>query len=334
MTTLAEQTPATRRRGTPRRTVYSRAEAPLGAVRERDAGNGQLVRMVKVRMDGPTGLRWIPYAKWWWERNRGPVPKGKRVCHADGVLLNDAPENLVLLTPGEVFRLYHRLDPAMSRRNRAACGRSAARRNREAARRRRLTTWLPSQWYAVDLWRRAIVNRPRRKRWMVYADHGFAERLAERLRERAAAARAGDTAAAAYVLRQTATLGSYWRWLRSASLGWPGVNCMTACILHVLAAAGRPLWTCDVLDEVRALRRLVGWRPYALQVGVLSTCASAVRPWIRTRHEGPRMTLWWVTPEGLAARLPGPRIVPVRGRDLAGPAFAEFQRIEPEEADA
>src|SRR5687767_7726725 len=94
----------------PRRTKFSRAEAPLGTVRERDAGNGQLVRMIKVRMDGPTGLRWIPYAKWWWEQHRGPAPAGRRVCHADGNLLNDDPRNLVALTPGEVFNLYHKLD--------------------------------------------------------------------------------------------------------------------------------------------------------------------------------------------------------------------------------
>lgn len=319
--------PARRR---PKRTDYSRAEAPLGAVREREvsSGNGQLVRMVKVRMDGPPGKRWIQYARWWWEQNRGPVPAGKRVCHKDGELLNDDPSNFVLLTPGEVVQLYHRLDPEMSRRSHAACGRAAARRNVETAARRRETTWVAGRWYGVDFERRVIHDdRPlRRNRWKVYADHGFAERLAERLRDQAARARGGDTRAAAYVLTQASRLGAYWRWIRSASLGWPGTNCMSACILHVLAEAGHPMWTCELLESVTALRRLLGWNPAALQVGVLSSCVSAMREWAQSRREGPRMTQWWITPAGLSARIPGPRVVAVRGKDLTGPQFKEFVR--------
>jgi hypothetical protein len=316
-----------RNRKRPSRTDFSRVEAPLGAVRERDAGNAQRVRMVKIRMDGPTGLRWIPYAKWWWEQNRGPVPKGKRVCHADGDLLNDAPENLVLLTPGEVFNLYHRLDPEMSRRNRAACGLSATRRNRETAAARRATSWLPWSWYGVDLEQRVVHDqRPRRKRWQVYADHGFAERLAERLRAEIARAHAGDIDAAAYVLDQASKLSTYWRWIRSASLGWPGLNCMTACVLHVLADAGHPVWTCELLEDVTRLRSIVGWKPHRLDVRVLSSCASAVRPWIRSVRDGPHMTRWEITQAGLAARVGGPRIAAVRGRDLNQECFRGFAR--------
>jgi len=318
--------PATRR--PPRRTDYSRAEAPLGTVRERDAGNGQRVRMVKVRMDGPVGRRWVQYARWWWERNRGPVPAGRRVCHADGDLMNDDPENLVLLTPGEVFNLYHRLDPEMSRRNHAACGRAAAARNAEAARVRRQTSWLPCRWYAVDLGRRVIFDGvPRRKRWMVYHDHGFAERLAERLRLRASAAKAGDVAAAAYVVDQVGKLDRYWRWVRSASLGWPGLNLMTACVLSALADAGRPVPAADLVATVGELRRLCGWRPFELTRGVLSSCASAARDLVAAERGDGGQSLYRVTPAGLAARLDGPRIVPVRGRDLSHPRFAGYERV-------
>ncbi len=316
-----------KKRKAPSRTQYSRAEAPLGAVRERDAGNGQMVRMVKIRMDGPPGARWIPYARWWWEQNRGPVPKGKRVCHADGDLLNDDPQNLVLLTPGQVISLYHRLDPEMSRRNHVACGAAAARRNRETARLRRQTTWLPYQWYAVDFGSRVIHDdRPRRKRWMVYAHHGFADRLAARLKEQASHALAGDTAAAAYVVDQVSKLRNYWRWIRSASLGWPGITCMTACIMHVLAAAGHPLWTCELLEQVTRLRTIFDWAPHELTPRVLHSCASAARPWIHSAHEGRRMKRWSIGADALAARIDGPRIVAVRGRNLSRQDFNDFSR--------
>jgi hypothetical protein len=203
-------------------------QSPVGTVRLRDAGNGQLVRMVKIRLDGVSGLRWIPFAKWWWERNRGPVPAGRRICHADGDLLNDEPSNLVALTPGEVFNLYHRLDPEMSRRNHAACGRAAARLNRERSRRRREAQWFPLRWYAVDFATHRIHNVPRRMRWMVYHDHGLADVIGRSFAEHVAAAKAGDVDAARFVLRQTATIRHWWRWVRQAAMGWPGVAVATA----------------------------------------------------------------------------------------------------------
>ncbi|MDB5297795.1 MAG: hypothetical protein JWO31_3778 [Phycisphaerales bacterium] len=316
-------------RSSPRRTRYSRAEAPLESVRERDAGNGQLVRMVKVRMDGPTGLRWVPFAKWWWERNRGPVPPGKRVCHADGNLMNDDPDNLVLLTPGEVFQLYHRLDPEMSRRNHAACGRSAAARNVAAGVARRATTWLPWSWYAVDFAGREIHNAPRRKRWMVYADHGLFERLAGHLQARAAAAKAGDTAAAAYVLTQADRLPRYWRWVRPASLGWPGLNCMSACVLAALAdAGGEGSAAADLLDAVRSMRELFGWSPARLERGVFYSCVSSMGEWVVADRRGSR-TVYSIGPGALAARVDGSRVVPVRGRHLGHARFEGFAKITP-----
>lgn len=82
---------------------------PLGTIviRKANKGGGK-VRMIKIRMDGPTGLRWINYARWWWEENRGLVPPGKLVLHADGRTLNDKPENLVLGGPADKVLLAHR----------------------------------------------------------------------------------------------------------------------------------------------------------------------------------------------------------------------------------
>ena len=193
----------------PKRTKYSRAEAPLHTIRVRDAGNGQSVRMVKIRMDGPSGKRWLHFAKWWWLQNRGPIPAGKRICHADGDLLNDDPGNFVALSPGEVFNLYHKLDPEMSRRNHAACGKSAAARNVETGRLRRSTSWLCGQWYGVDFPRRLIYNQPRRKRWMIYRDHGFAGHLRESIERRLPLAKTGDTFSAQYVLGQIEAMSNW-----------------------------------------------------------------------------------------------------------------------------
>ena len=130
--------------------------------------SGHSTRFIKVRLDGPRKDQWKEYARWWWEQNRGPVPMGKRVCHADGNTMNDAPENLVLLTPGDVVFLAHDRDPAMSRLNFASMRKGAAESNRDRAAGRRMREWLPTCWYGVDVSRRLIVNAPVRKRWLVY----------------------------------------------------------------------------------------------------------------------------------------------------------------------
>lgn len=312
----------------PKRTQYSREELPLGAISTRDAGNGQVVRMVKVRMDGPPARRWIQFARWWWEQSLGPVPAGKRICHADGNLLNDEPSNLVALTAGEVFNLYHKLRPEMSRANHAACGRSAAVRNVETARIRRKTLWLPGRWYGVDFRDGRIHNRPRRSRWMVYRDHGFADRLADRLKREVTSARAGDIESAAWVMNQVAKLENYWRWIRSSSLGWPGLNCMSACILAVLADAGGSLNGSAVLAQVRQMRTLFDWRPHVLQPGVFHTCVSTLRGLVITTRRGRAEAIYQLTPKAIADRVDSPRIVPIRGCDLSGERFVDFEKVE------
>jgi hypothetical protein len=311
-----------------RNTKYSRAEAALHEIRLRDAGNGQRVRMIKIRMDGATGLRWIHYGRWLWEREHGPLPAGKRVCHADGDLLNDAMGNLVALGPGEVFNLYHRLDPEMSKSNHAACGRSAAKRNVEQAVERRAIRLLPASWYAVDFDRRLIHDRPRRNRWVIYRDLGLPQILSKRIRDQNGRARAGDSAAAAWIVKQAITLPSWWRMIRSAALGWAGIPCMNACILAALAQARRPLWTCELLETVREMRELFGWQPHVLTPGVLFSGICAMRSWIESRREGPRMTNYRITPIGLAARLPGPYVISVRGDRLSSRRFSEFERVQ------
>jgi len=126
-------------------------------------------RFVKVRMTGPTQLRWMKFARWWWIHNRGPVPQGMRVGHLDGDSFNDHPANLALLTPGDIAFLAHDRDPAMSERNFAAMRKGVALFNREHAQFRRMTEWLRSKWYPVDIEARKIFNKPVRQRWQIYA---------------------------------------------------------------------------------------------------------------------------------------------------------------------
>lgn len=61
--------------------VLKRA-VPLGTVTIRQDGKKRL-RFVKVKMDGPPKNRWTKYARWWWEKNKGPgraagPPRGRR----------------------------------------------------------------------------------------------------------------------------------------------------------------------------------------------------------------------------------------------------------------
>lgn len=140
---------------------------PLGAITlrsDRVNGRRQLVRYVKVRMDGPPASRWMLYARWWWERNKGPVPAGKLVLHMNGKELDDRPENLALGTPGDKVALAHMRDPEWSKEQHRRCGAATAEHNRFAGKLHRLRYVLPGYWYPV--WDRegVIFNSPFRRR--------------------------------------------------------------------------------------------------------------------------------------------------------------------------
>lgn len=69
---------------------------PLGTVTIVKNKDG---RMRKIATLGPTPYRhiWVPYARWIWEQQHGPVPEGYLIVHEDGNRLNDDPNNLVLV---------------------------------------------------------------------------------------------------------------------------------------------------------------------------------------------------------------------------------------------
>jgi len=54
-------------------------------------------RFIKVSNNGQPSKRWIPYARYVWQQIHGPIPDGFLVGHRDGKLMNDSPDNLILM---------------------------------------------------------------------------------------------------------------------------------------------------------------------------------------------------------------------------------------------
>lgn len=149
--------------------TWSDAPLPLGTVR---IHGGK--RRIKVNVDGPKSQQWKDFARFWWEQYRGPVPEGLRVVCLDGNPLNDAPENLALMTGGEWMVHLRKIRPEVAAKNRRACRAARVQFNRDAARLRRWTRdWPPHRWFPVDLSQRVIFDAPRRMRWQALAAVGL-----------------------------------------------------------------------------------------------------------------------------------------------------------------
>lgn len=108
-------------------------------------------RFVKVSHHGPRRRRWVPFARYWWERNVARIPDGYQVFHRDGNSLNDSPENLILSRKQPFAALFAR--NAEAARNRELKQRAAVRRSNRKR-------WIegtatrnaflqPESWYAV-----------------------------------------------------------------------------------------------------------------------------------------------------------------------------------------
>lgn len=136
---------------------------PVGTITVRKS-QGQKCRFIKVRMDGPPRERWKEYARWWWEKNRGPVPPGKCVLHYDGRIMNDRPGNLILGTHADRVVLAHRRDPEWSKEQHKRCRAATAEHNRFAGRLNRLKHVLLDYWYPVLDSEGIILNVPFRRR--------------------------------------------------------------------------------------------------------------------------------------------------------------------------
>jgi hypothetical protein len=102
-------------RGTP-----ARRWRPVGTISVHRDKSGAPCRMIKVRDGDPPAGRWIPYARWLWERDHGPVPPGHRVMHRNLQTLDDRPENLVCVTGAEALQM---MSPGAIRKQRERAAR-------------------------------------------------------------------------------------------------------------------------------------------------------------------------------------------------------------------
>lgn len=83
---------------------------------------GRPRRYIKVKDDGPTSKRWIPYARYVWEKNGGTIPDGHFVRHKDGNQMKDSLDNLHVVSRSQNLILNEVLRPDMRKTaHRLAC---------------------------------------------------------------------------------------------------------------------------------------------------------------------------------------------------------------------
>jgi len=145
--------------------------APIGAIRIATKGKSR-VRMIKIGMGGPPSRRWMNLARFWWLKNMGEVPDGKRVGHFDLDSLNDDPHNYALFSAGDMIASFHLDNPRWSARQHKRAAKGTARVNVQRSIVFRSLRFRRYCWYAVDRTNKTIVNDPMRKRWMVCDRYG------------------------------------------------------------------------------------------------------------------------------------------------------------------
>lgn len=148
---------------------------PLGTVVIRcEIANGRrrYTRYVKVSLKGPEQKRWMQYSRWWWEKNRGPIPKGMLVLRKDGQTLNDSPDNLLLGTPGMKLVLAHKRDERWSKEQHARAAAGTAKDNRRRGQENRFWNFIKGYWYPVVDSVGIVLNIPFRRRKRLIASFG------------------------------------------------------------------------------------------------------------------------------------------------------------------
>jgi hypothetical protein len=67
------------------------------------ASRGHQRQWIKVEA-GDGRFVWVPYARFLWEQQNGPVPPGYVVIHLDGDTMNDDPSNIAALSRREALQ--------------------------------------------------------------------------------------------------------------------------------------------------------------------------------------------------------------------------------------
>jgi HNH endonuclease len=275
-------------------------ELPLGAVTIRRHSRGGRMRFVKVAMRGPLKDRWQSYARDWWLRNRGPIPDGLRVIHADGDSLNDDPSNYVLGTADDVLMLIRDWDPSLDERNRKNQTAATVESNRLRGLIRRATSFLRWRWYPVDHARKVILNTPFRSRWQAFgpgAPRG---------------GKNGDAATACW------------------AMGWPGRPLVEACVLRVLTDSPGDITSKELVCAVRSVK--AAYRPSRKPL-LRSTlyCALSVLQREDLVLRGPRQgqKLCWYRASSLARQIQGTVSpwLPARGSYLLDGNCVGYEKV-------
>lgn len=116
-------------------TITIRYDKPTRAERRRRGPKkkGKARRWIKFRDHGRPQYRWMPYARWLWQKRYGPVPAGLLVAHIDGDQLNDAIANLTLVDRRRNLHIQCHSKPEVVARRIAAS--ASSRRSNTLARR-------------------------------------------------------------------------------------------------------------------------------------------------------------------------------------------------------
>ena len=277
--------------------------AALGSVmiKTKTSPNGKISRrrQIKVRMDGVPARRWMNLARYWWIRNRGPVPQGMLVAHFNGDALDDDPANYAIFTPGDVLAAHHHDNPRWTARQHKKAAAACGVHNAQRALIHRLRNWLPTRWYPVDPDRRIIFNAPRRERWQIYADAGV------------------------QITGPVANGKGYF----AAALGWPGV--LAASCMAALAAG--PMLPWELWRETRSqFTRLR--LPAPINIGSLrSVMVHLRRAGLIARANRGRKAVHVLTQRAVQTRVRACPVIAVRGADLDLPEFAGFERRWPDD---
>lgn len=278
---------------------HSREKLPVGTVRVRKDGNHR-VRMIKVHCGLPKSTQWMNFARWWWIKNRGPIPEAMRVLHKDGNVLNDEPSNLILGTAGDQIFLSHKNNPAMSEDNYRKLREATAEHNRLRGRIKRLTSWNECRWYPVDHVERVIHNCPVKSRYMVWPAIGI---------DVGVAMNGGGC--------------------DSEALGWKGRPFLEALILAALAEGELP--GDRLLREVERMRAERDEPPLRSKGPLFSaTCVLAKAGMIVSRRMGRLPGRYSLTPAAIAGRGPWTPVVPVWGAELHQERYGLYRKIDPE----
>lgn len=82
---------------------------------------GKPRRWIKIRDDGLSQKRWIPYAQFLWRKHNGPVPDLYIVVHRDNNQMNDAIDNLIVVDRRlHLHRTSHSNPEVVARRSKNA----------------------------------------------------------------------------------------------------------------------------------------------------------------------------------------------------------------------